>query len=266
MALDKVWPIITESTRVHAAFAGRMGFSAIPGSRASLSLSGDAAKSRDSSVLASNSGSPSGLLPASAVASSMRAKLLGAEGGPAASFRAAAFCAWIARGDFGESAQLGTPSFLRIQKVRFRCTTPYLSSVAELRAVRTHRLERAGGARPRAARSTWSSRVRTISRALLKHRERIYRADCGSAVHFDAFKRRFKRGEEPSRLSATAQRADRHARHGFTCGSHYGSSVTPKKRQNSESSRGEKALEVGGGVRVSQALRSLRVRPVLDYP
>ena len=139
------------------------------------------------------------------------------------------------------------------------------TSVAELRAVRTHRLERAGGARPRAARSTWSSRVRTISRALLKHRERIYRADCGSAVHFDAFKRRFKRGDEPSRLSATAQRADRHARHGFTWFTLW-EQVTPKKRQNSESSRGEKALEVGGGVRASQALRSLRVRPVLDYP
>ena len=127
MALDKVWPIITESTRVHAAFAGRMGFSAIPGSRASLSLSGDASKSRDSSVLASNAGSPSGLMPASAVASSMRAKLLGAEGGPAASFRAAAFCAWIVAGGLRESAQLGTLSFLRRQKVRFRCTTPYLT-------------------------------------------------------------------------------------------------------------------------------------------
>ena len=151
MALDKVWPIITASTRVHAAFAGRMGFSAIPGSRASLSLSGDASKSRDSSVLASNAGSPSGSMPASAVASSMRAKLLGAEGGPAASFRAAAFCAWIVAGGLRRKRAIGHPNFLRRQKVRFRCTTPYLSSVAELRAVRTHRLERAGGARPRAA-------------------------------------------------------------------------------------------------------------------
>ena len=46
----------------------------------------------------------------------------------------------------------------------------------------------------------------------------------------------------------------------------YAEQVTPKKRQNSESSRGEKALEVGGTLRASQALRSLRVRPVLDYP